>query len=87
MTNNPILDALDTLKLPTLITKDDIKRQYRHLAKISHPDRGGNASDMEKLNSAYALLIKYVDGFKYSFSDEEIYRQFPEDFHTSKFRP
>lgn len=87
MTNNPIIEALDTLKLPTLITKSDIKRQYRHLAKILHPDRGGSDSEMEKINNAYSILIKYVDGFRYSFSEEEIHHQFPEDFHTSKFRP
>lgn len=87
MNSNEIKNALETLKLPTLITKDDIKRQYRNLAKISHPDRGGDTNEMEKLNNAYEILIKYIDNFRYSFSEDEIYYQFPETFHNSKFRP
>lgn len=85
--NEIIIEALDTLKLPTMVTKMDIKRQYRTLAKTLHPDKGGSEIEMEKLNRAYELLIKYIDNFRFSFSEEEIHHQFPQDFHDSKFRP
>ncbi len=72
--------------LPTLITKDDIKKQYRFLAKKYHPDQGGSAEDMEKINQAYDLLMHYIEDFRYVFDDEEISRQFPGADYAKRFR-
>jgi len=82
-----IEEALDILELPKLITKEDIKKQYRFLAKKHHPDIGGDAQKMEQLNRAYKLLMQYIEEFRYTFDEEEINRQFPGVEHDRRFRP
>jgi len=81
-----ITKALETLKLPTLITRADIKRQYHHEAKKNHPDLGGDAQKMEEISSAYKLLMSYIDNFRYTFSHEEISKVFPQSGHHDKFK-
>ena len=81
-----IKEALEILGLPTLVTKDDIKKQYLYLAKKYHPDQGGDSQKMEEINSAYSLLISYIDQFRYAFDDEEINRQFPGADYARQFK-
>lgn len=46
-----------TLNLPTTATADEVKKSYRHLAKIYHPDRNPNDPDaFDKFNT---LTIAY----------------------------
>ncbi len=40
----------------------DVRRAYRKLAVVHHPDRGGDPKEMQKLNKAYALFEK-LTGF------------------------
>jgi len=82
-----IEEALEILELPKFVTKEDIRRQYRFLAKKYHPDVGGSANDMERLNAAYRLLMKYIEEFRYTFDEDEVNRQFPGVDHASRFRP
>jgi DnaJ-class molecular chaperone len=82
-----IVESLEILELPTLIQKEDIKKQYHFLAKKNHPDAGGDAEVMERLNHAYKLLIEYIEGFKYSFDEEEVAKQFPGADYVNRFRP
>lgn len=42
--------ALDILELPKLITKTDVKKQYRFLSKKNHPDQGGDAVKQEQID-------------------------------------
>ncbi|MEK7990174.1 MAG: DnaJ domain-containing protein [Thiotrichaceae bacterium] len=79
--------ALDKLELPTLIQKEDLKKQYHFLAKKNHPDVGGDAEVMEQLNYAYKLLMKYIESFRYSFDEEEVAKQFPGADYVNRFRP
>jgi len=79
--------ALDILSLPPLISKDDIKKQYHFLAKKNHPDIGGDATKMEELNSAYGILMRYIEEFRYTFDEEEIAKQFPGANHAQRFKP
>ena len=79
--------ALEILGLPVLITKDDIKRRYIQLAKRFHPDRGGDPKKMEEINWAYEILNSYIDGFRYSFDEDEIKRRFPDGKFHEQFRP
>lgn len=78
--------ALDILGLPKLITKEDVKKQYHFLAKKNHPDIGGEAIKMEQLNSAYQLLMKYIEEFRYTFDEEEVSKQFPGADHAQRYR-
>ena len=82
-----ISNALDILELPKLITKADVKKQYRFLSKKYHPDQGGDAMKQEQINTAYTLLIKYIEEFRYTFNDKEISNQFPGAKHAEQFRP
>jgi len=87
--SNPIEtieNALDVLQLPNLITKYDIKQQYRYLSKKSHPDYGGSDMKQEELNNAYKVLMDYIEHFRYSFSKEEIKQQFPGVDYATQFR-
>ena len=88
--HNPIKEiicALDILELPTLITKSDIKRQYRFLSQKYHPDKGGETEKQEQLNYAYKLLTTYIEEFRYTFDDKEISTQFPGAKHAEQFKP
>ncbi len=82
-----IHNALEILELPTLITKSDLKKQYRFLSKKYHPDQGGSAQKQEQLNYAYRLLMTYIEEFRYTFDDKEISTQFPGAKHAEQFRP
>ena len=57
----PILErqqALAVLGLPSDATRQQIKRRYRELAKIYHPDRGGDQNEMRRIIAAYQVLMK-----------------------------
>lgn len=82
-----IENALEVLGLPRLITKEDIKKQYRFLAKKYHPDKGGDPKKMEEISSANSLLMAYIEQFRYTFDDEEISRQYPGADHAERFKP
>lgn len=45
------------LKLTRLAQKDTITQQYRKLAKLHHPDRGGNPEKFRQIQLAYDILI------------------------------
>jgi len=90
MMSNPVQEiekALDILSLPKLISRADIKKQYRFMAKKNHPDLGGDIEKMEQLNSAYTLLMEYIEEFRYTFDEEEISKQFPGADYAKRFRP
>ncbi|MCD6212787.1 MAG: J domain-containing protein [Sulfurovum sp.] len=79
--------ALNILELPKLITKSDVKKQYRFLSKKNHPDQGGDAVKQEQINTAYKLLMKYIEEFRYTFDDKEVSNQFPGAKHAEQFKP
>jgi len=62
-------------------TLKEIKARHRQLVKRHHPDTG-NVDDQEtirKVNAAYRVLLDYVAAYRYSFSEEELYEQNPEE--------
>ncbi len=79
--------ALDILGLPKLITRSDIQKQYHFMAKKYHPDLGGDAEKMEQINTAYQVLMQYIEEFRYTFDKEEVSRQFPGAEHAQRFKP
>ncbi len=80
MSYEKIQEALEILGLPTLITKEDIKRRYKELVKRYHPDRGGDAKKLQEIKEAYELLTEYIEGFRYTFSKDEVNRRYPSLF-------
>ena len=58
----------------------EIKDRYRKLARQHHPDAGGVESQaIQEINAAYALLIAYVQDYRFCFTEEEFYEQQPEE--------
>ncbi len=41
-------------------TLEELRKQYRDLLKIHHPDNGGNVSDMQEINAEYDKLFKLL---------------------------
>ncbi len=83
-----IQQALDRMDLPTLVTKADIKKRYRQLARVHHPDLNNSEEygEMESINQAYALLMEYIEAFRYTFDADEIARQYPGAEYAKKFK-
>ena len=81
-----INEALEVLNLPPLVSIKEIQTRYRVLSKKYHPDINKENSKMVEINEAYALLKVYADNFRFTFSEEEIQKQYPESNHANKFR-
>lgn len=81
-----IQKALEVLNLPAMVTKNDVKKQYRFLVKKNHPDIGGDTIKFQELNEAYNLLMEYMDNFKFSFDESEVARQVPLEYHFNNFK-
>ncbi len=89
MSKDPVAiihEALDTLGLPPMVTYKEIKERYKKLSRQFHPDKGGDYEKMAKINWAYEVLKEYVENFRFSFSEEEILRQYPHAEYVKKFR-
>lgn len=78
--------ALERLDFPMFSTKKELKECYHQRANLSHPDKGGETQKMSEINQAYEILKSYMEDFKFTFSDEEIAKQFPQELHVNKFR-
>lgn len=50
------------MKFFTETTVEAIKKQYRRLCMVHHPDRGGDTETMKKINSEYCEALKAVHG-------------------------
>lgn len=55
-----LAEALKILKLRPPATKAEIKRAYRALAQVAHPDHGGSHAAMVRVNAAYKLALAKV---------------------------
>ncbi len=78
--------ALEVMELPVLVSYEDIKKRYRELSKRYHPDFNQEESKMQILNEAYTLLKEYIFHYRFSFSDEEVRKQYPQSDYGRKFR-
>lgn len=41
-------------------TLDELRKQYKELIKIHHPDNGGNVAEMQSINAEYDKLFKVL---------------------------
>jgi len=64
---------------------DDINKKYKKLVKKTHPDINQNNDKITEINRAYEILKDYIKNYKFSFSEEEIQRQYPHEF-LKKFK-
>ncbi len=58
----PLADAYAVLGLPQTASLEEVKRNYRNLAAVFHPDRGGYKEAMVLLNNAYDRIKKGKGG-------------------------
>jgi len=58
----PLADAYAVLGLPQTASLEDVKRNYRNLARLFHPDKGGYKEAMILLNNAHDRIIKREKG-------------------------
>ncbi|KAJ1454491.1 DnaJ domain-containing protein, partial [Pelagophyceae sp. CCMP2097] len=49
-------DALAVLGLEAGASQEAIKKAYRRLAALHHPDKGGDADEFVKISNAYEFL-------------------------------
>lgn len=49
-------ECCDMLGVSAGATQDEIKKAYRNLAKVHHPDKGGDEEHFKKINEAYGVL-------------------------------
>lgn len=68
------------MDIKPLSTFGEITIKYKQKAKKIHSDLGGSDEEMQKINEAYEIIKDYIKNYKFSFSEDEISRQFPEEF-------
>lgn len=79
--------SLEIFGLPVLITLKEVKKRYRELSRMYHPDLNKSKDDeMYKINEAYKVLTTYMENYRFTFSYEEIAKQYPQESHAKKFR-
>ncbi len=81
MTYDDLQGALLVLGLRERSTIKEVKTRHRELVKRYHPDTG-SVDDPEKIrnvNAAYRILLDYVTEYRFSFAEEEFYKQNPEE--------
>jgi len=83
---NKFKEALKFMGLTPFVTYDEIKKRYYELSKKFHPDFGGDQEKLQKLNEYYKLLEQYIKNYRFSFSNEEINKQYLGNEYASKFR-
>lgn len=78
-------------------TEEDLKKVYKQMSLLHHPDRGGSTTEMQKVNDAYKVLQKSIKGYSNSKSftvdweaiDKELRNiaKFVNDDLEKKFKP
>jgi len=59
-TQNNLRNAMKLLGLSEGFTEKDVKRAYRRLSKVHHPDVGGLEANFIKLNKAYEYIMDRI---------------------------
>jgi hypothetical protein len=56
-----VREAFELFELSSSATLEEVKKRYRALAKIHHPDLKGDEEQFKKLNAANQVLMQYLD--------------------------
>jgi uncharacterized protein YukE len=80
-----------TLELEDKATLEEIKRAHRRLSKKWHPDKCKKKDQkichekMKEINRAYKIIMKYIDDYNYSFEQERVIEESPEERWKAQF--
>ncbi len=90
MTYEEIKKSLDILGLKGAISFKYIKKRFRELSRKYHPDLCEEPSEicaekMRQIKEAYSILEEYCTNFKFQFTKEEFYNQYPEELVKEHF--
>ena len=71
-------DAVETLELLSLTSREHVRKKYLKLSRLYHPDMPqGNTEKFQQIRDAYEILTEYMDNFRFVFDEEEFKRQNP----------
>ncbi len=78
--------AREFMGLPPLISVKELKKKYKELSKIMHPDKGGDVENMQTLIESYTLILEYMENYRFRLDKEEITAQLPYEYYEKRFR-
>ena len=55
-----VRDSFEYLGLSYPVELYELKSRYRELARLYHPDKGGSSEEMQQLNTAYRIAVRYM---------------------------
>lgn len=83
--------ARSILKLGEKATLAEIKSAHRALSKKWHPDKCKKKDQkichekMKEINRAYKIIMKYIEDYRYSFAEEKVIEESPEERWKKQF--
>jgi DnaJ-class molecular chaperone len=71
-------NAVETLGLLSLTSREDVRKKYLKLSRQYHPDmKNGSTEKFQEVRNAYEILTHYMNNFRFVFDEEEFKRQNP----------
>ncbi len=87
MTYAELEAALEEFDLPPQVTLKRVRARHRQLVRRYHPDKGAEADNdkIRQINAAYKILNEYLGDYRFDFSKETFYAQYPEERLREQF--
>jgi len=87
MTYDDLMTALAEFDLPLQVTLKKIRARHRQLVRRYHPDRGADPDNekIRRINAAYKVLNEYIGDYRFDFSRETFFSQYPEERLREQF--
>jgi DnaJ-class molecular chaperone len=87
MTYEDLTAALAEFDLPQQVTLKRVRERHRHLVRRYHPDNGAAADNdkIRRINAAYKILTEYIGDYRFDFSKETFWNQYPEERLQEQF--
>ena len=71
-------DAVESLELLSLTSKENVRKKYLKLSRRYHPDmEEGSTEKFQEIREAYEILVEYMDNFRFLFNENEFKQQNP----------
>jgi curved DNA-binding protein CbpA len=79
--------ALAEFGLSEQATLKKVRDRHRQLVREHHPDHGADADNdrIRRINAAYKILNEYIGDYRFDFSKETFYSQYPEERLKEQF--